>query len=174
PDQPKVLWKHAAQGGLDFVPPAVDARGAVLYTSATLRELVQLSPDGKELWHASTGKGAAVTGTVIVGDGTRLFGTSTGDLVRVASSGAVRFVSALSLQERNARIGILPLEDGGAAIASGYEIEEIDGRGRVTEKAHLPERAEGPLVATSAGTVATTASGSVYLVRPGYVKQLGT
>jgi outer membrane protein assembly factor BamB len=68
----------------------------------------------------------------------------------------------------------MPLDDGGVAIVSGHEVEEFDADGHVREEMRVPERTTGALVATLAGTVATTAQGAVYLVKPGHVKSIGS
>jgi hypothetical protein len=174
PSHPKILWRRSGRGGLDFVPLAVDPRGAILVPSATLTELAELTAEGAEAWRASTGAGPSVTGAVLLGNATRLVATSAGEAVGFSPEGQVRFATPLDLQERNARVGILPLSDGGAAIASGHEIDEIDGDGKLRQKTRLSERPVGPLVATLGGTVATTTSGTVYLVEPGHARRLGT
>ena len=100
--------------------------------------------------------------------------TSAGELFGFAPDGATRFATALDLLERNAKVGLLPLDDGGVAIASGQEVSEVDADGAVRHKTRLGERTMGPLVATPSGIVATTSSGNVYVVRPGYARRIGT
>jgi len=173
PEHPRITWRRSGRGGLDFIALAVDARGAILAPSATLPLLSQISAEGNEGWRASTGAGPSVTGVVILGDGTRLFVTSAGEARGFSPEGSLRFVTPLDLQERNARVGLLPLDDGGAAIAAGHEVVEIDGNGRLRQRTRLGERTTGALVATLAGTIATASSGTVYLARPGYAKRLG-
>jgi outer membrane protein assembly factor BamB len=174
PSRPKILWRRSTRGGLDFAPLAVDARGAILVPSATLPELLQLSPEGGNAWRASTRRGPSIAGAALLGDGTRVVATSAGELVGFAPDGALRFATGLDLLERNARLGVLPLEDGGVAIASGQEVCEVDADGTVRQKTRLAERAMGPLVTTSAGTIATSSSGAVYLMRAGYTRRVGT
>jgi len=174
PYPPRVLWRHLTRTTLDPLALCVDARGAVLVPSANFPELVELADDGKERWRASTGGGPAVTGPVISNDGTRLLVTSAGDALGFSPTGSLRFTTQLELSERNAHIGLLPLEDGGVAIAAGHEVVEIDGDGRLRGKTHLGERTTGNLVLMRAGIVATTPSGNVYLVRTGDAKPLGT
>jgi hypothetical protein len=174
PARPKIAWRRATRGGLDFAPLAVDSRGAVVAPSATLPELTELAANGANGWRSSTRRGLSIAGVVLLGDATRLVATSAGDLVGFSPEGVQRFATALDLQERNARLGILPLDDGGAAVASGQEIVEVDGDGTLRQKTRLPERVMGPLVGTPAGTIATSSTGTAYLVRPGYVRKLGT
>ncbi len=174
PDRPKVVWRRAGRGGLDLSPLTVDARGAILVPSATLPELWQLLPDGAEAWRAPTGRGPVTTGSVILADGTEVVATSAGELLGFSGGGKLRFATPLDLAERNARIGLMPLDDGGVAIVSGHEVEEFDADGRVREEMRVPERTTGALVATLAGTVVTTAQGAVYLVKPGHVKSIGS
>jgi outer membrane protein assembly factor BamB len=100
--------------------------------------------------------------------------TSAGEVVGFSPEGAERFATALDFVERNARMSVLPLDDGGVAIASGQEVSEVDADGTIRQKTRLAERVMGPLVATPVGTVATTTSGAAYLVRPGYARKLGT
>jgi hypothetical protein len=174
PDRPQLLWRHAAVGALDFAPLAVDASGAVVAASAGLPQLIQLGRDGSEQWRARTGIGPSVTGSVILSDDTRALVTSAGDLVGLYPSGRVRFMIALELPERNAHLGLLPLEDGGLAVAAGHDVDELDGDGRRRDRTHLTERIAGPLVATRHGIVATTAAGSVFVIRGGFAKRLGS
>lgn len=174
PSKPKILWRRPGRGGLDFGPIAVDPTGNVLVASATLTELSQLGPHGTESWRRATGTGPSITGVVLLNDATRLIATSAGEVVGFSPQGSVRFATPLDLQERTARVGLLPLSDGGAAIASGHEIAEIDGDGKLRQKTRLAERPAGPLVATLGGTVATVTSGTVYLIEPGHAKRLGS
>jgi hypothetical protein len=174
PDRPQLLWRHAAVGALDFAPLAVDTSGAVVAASAGLPQLIQLGRDGAEQWRARTGIGPSVTGSVILSDDTRAVVTSAGDLLGLYPSGRVRFMIALELPERNAHLGLLPLEDGGLAVAAGHDVDELDGDGRRRDRTHLTERISGPLVATRHGIVATTATGSVFVIRGGFARRLGS
>src|SRR5579859_2608307 len=89
PDRPKILWRRAGRGGLDLAPLTVDARGAIMVPSATLPELFQLLPDGREAWRVPTGRGPAIAGSVILGDGTRVLATSAGELLGFSPEGAL-------------------------------------------------------------------------------------
>ncbi len=174
PARPVVLWRRPGRGPLDFAPLAVDSRGSILVPSAMMPELSQLSADGTSAWRASTHRGPSIAGAALLADGTRVVATSAGELLGFSPDGAERFATALELSERNARVGILPLEDGGVAISSGQEVTEVDADGTVRQRTRLAERTMGPLLASAPGTLATTTSGAVYLVRPGYARRLGT
>lgn len=174
PDRPQVLWRQAVLGALDFAPLAVDSRGAVVAAGAGLPQLIQLTRDGVEQWRARTGIGPSVTGSVILGDDTRAVVTSAGDLAGFYPNGRVRFMIALELPERNAHLGLLPLDDGGLAVAAGHDVDELDGDGRRRDRTHLVERISGPLVATRHGIVATTAAGSVFVIHGGFAKKVGS
>jgi hypothetical protein len=174
PDHPQVLWRHAALGALDFAPLAVDWSGAIVAASAGLPQLIQLNRDGAEQWRVRTGIGPSVTGSVILGDDTRAVVTGAGDLVGIYPNGRIRFVIALELPERNAHLGLLPLDDGGLAVAAGHDIDELDGDGRRRDRTHLTERISGPLLTTRHGIIATTAAGSVFVIRSGFAKRLGS
>jgi hypothetical protein len=174
PDHPQLLWRHASLGAIDFAPLAVDAAGAVVAASAGLPQVIQLTHDGAEQWRARTGVGPSVTGSVILGDETRAAVTSAGDLVGLYPNGRVRFIIPLELPERNAHLGLLPLEDGGLAIAAGHDVDELDGDGRRRDRTHLTERISGPLLSTRHGIVATTAAGNVFSIRGGFAKRLGS
>jgi hypothetical protein len=174
PDHPQLLWRHASLGALDFAPLAVDAAGAVVAASAGLPQVIQLTRDGVEQWRARTGVGPSVTGSVILGDETRAAVTSAGDLVGLYPGGRVRYIIPLELPEKNAHLGLLPLDDGGLAVAAGHDIDELDGDGRRRDRTHLTERISGPLLATRYGIIATTAAGSVYSIRGGFAKRLGS
>jgi hypothetical protein len=174
PDHPQLLWRHASLGALDFAPLAVDSSGAVVAASAGLPQVIQLTRDGAEQWRSRTGVGPSVTGSVILGDETRAAVTSAGDLVGLYPSGRVRFIIPLELPEKNAHLGLLPLDDGGLAVAAGHDVDQLDGDGRRRDRTHLAERIAGPLLSTRQGIVATTAAGTVFSIRAGFAKRLGS
>jgi len=138
-----------------------------------LPELLQLSAAGQEQWRASTGAGTSITGTVLLSDETRLIVTSVGDAIGFSPAGTMRFKTAIEA-ERSVRVSLLPLEDGGAAIAAGHEIDWMDGDGQLRERIRIDEKIFGPLVATRAGIVAVTQSGAVHVVRAGFSKRIGS
>ncbi|HMI83213.1 MAG TPA: hypothetical protein VK550_03915 [Polyangiaceae bacterium] len=174
PDHPQILWRHAPLGALDFAPLAVDSQGAVVAAGAGLPHVIQLTRDGAEQWRGRTGIGPSVTGSVILSDDTRAVVTSAGDLVSFYPNGRTRFMIALELPERNAHFSLLPLDDGGLAVAGGHDVDELDDDGRRRDRTHLTERISGPLVATRFGIIATTAAGSVFTMRGGFAKRLGS
>jgi len=173
PDHPIVLWRLPPYGSLDLASLAVDGRASIL-TASNSRKLTQLGGDGKVEWRASTGEGPSVGGAVILNDETRAIVTSAAEVLGFSPSGAVRFRTALDLAERTARISLLPLDDGGVAIAAAREVIRVDGDGHLRDRTRIPDRIAGPLVQTRAGIVATAQNGAVYTVDAGFAKRLGT
>jgi hypothetical protein len=173
PRRPRLLWRQFVRGNIDLIPLAVDARGAVLVASASVHELLQLSAAGQEQWRASTGAGTSITGTVLLSDETRLIVTSAGDAIGFSPAGAIRFKTPLEA-ERNVHVSLLPLEDGGAAIAAGQEIDRMDGDGQLRDRVRFDEKIFGPLLATRSGILAVTQSGAVHLVRSGFSQRIGS
>jgi hypothetical protein len=173
PRRARVLWRRNVRGGLDAVPIAVDARGALAAASSHAPELVQFSADGNEMWRRPTGQGPSISGVVLLNDGTRMLVTGAGETVGVSAAGSLKFRTSIDLLERTSRVGLLPLEDGGVALAAGSEVVALDGEGRPRFRVRLPERIQGPLLATRAGLVTTTQSGIVYVIQPGFATRLG-
>ncbi|HKQ71671.1 MAG TPA: hypothetical protein VJT73_20145, partial [Polyangiaceae bacterium] len=174
PDHPKVIWRRPGQTSFDINPIAVDARGSMIAPSASLPELVELASNGTPRWRASTGFGPSIAGVVILNDGTRFIVTSAGDAVGFSPAGALRFRAPLDLPERNAKIGLLPLDGGGVAIAAALTVYELDGDGIPRHRTRLVERIAGAPVSTASGLVVTTASGTAYVVREGFAKTVGS
>src|SRR5262252_6510259 len=173
PRRPRVLWRRNVRGGLDAVPIAVDARGALAAASSHAPELVQFSADGTEMWRRPTGQAPALSGVVLLNDATRMLVTGAGEAVGVSAAGGLRFRTSIDLLERASRVGLLPLEDGGVALGAGSEVVALDGEGRTRFRVRLPERIQGPLLSTRAGLVTITQTGTVYVVQPGFATRLG-
>jgi hypothetical protein len=172
PQHPRTLWRRTVRGGLDTTPLAVDPRGSIVVASFQAAELVQFSAEGVEMWRRPTGSAPSVGGVVLLNDDTRTVVTGAGETLGYSPSGALRFRTAIDLLERASRIGMLPLENGGVALAAGSEVVELDAQGRLDERTRLPERIQGPLVAARIGLIATTQSGTVYLVHEGFAARL--
>ena len=174
PGEPRLLWRAVTHGGLDRVPLAVASDGSVIVASASLPEMTQLSRDGRELSHSSTGAGPAVTGPVLLSDATRVVVTSAGEAVGFWPGGSLRFRTDLGLPGRSARIAPLALDDGGVAIAVATEVLQIDADGTVVGRATVGDRIVGALVHTALGTVATTDNGSAFVIRGGHATRIGS
>ncbi|MFO0756218.1 MAG: hypothetical protein U0359_06985 [Byssovorax sp.] len=174
------VWRRHLTGGIEQ-PPVVDAEGNI-WSVLTVPEAIKLGPDGKELWRARLGNAAAVVPPVLTSDGTLLVITSAGIAWGIAPSGAVRFSTPLGVRGRDMDVAPLALGDGGALIAAGGTLLEIDRDGAIRARASLDSRpgsmdsrVAGALVAgppddgkgpSFAGTLFTTESGSVFLFRP--------
>ena len=168
------MWRRDLPGRHDAASIAVDSHGAILVPSATLPELVQLTPDGIEQWRASTGDGPAVTGVVLLNDETRVVVTSADEAFGFSPSGQTRFRTTLRLSERNAEVHVLPLEDGGLALGSAFDVLELESDGTERGRTHLDARIDGPLVLSERGVVAITQNGTVYAVGEGFARRLGS
>src|SRR5262249_49623433 len=148
-------------------PLAVDAEGALIAASAHVPELAQFSSDGAEMWRRSTGLAPAISGVALLNDGTRVVITGAAEAFGFSADGCLRFRTSIDLLVRAARVVLLPLEDGGFAFAAGAEVVVLDDAGQTAYRVRLPERIQGPLLATSFGLMATTQSGTVYRLVPG-------
>jgi hypothetical protein len=173
PSHPRTLWRRTVRGGLDATPVAVDARGSVVAASFHTAEIVQFSADGTEMWRRPTGLAPSISGVVLLNDGTRMAVTGAGEAIGFSPTGALRFRAAVDLLERTSRIGLLPLEEGGVALAAGAEVIALDAEGHASFRVRLPERIQGPLLATRRGLVATTQTGTVYQIHPSFITSLG-
>lgn len=173
PRRPRALWRRTVRGGLDATPLAVDAEGAVAAASFHAAEMVQFSADGTEMWRRPTGLSPSISGVVLLNDGTRMAVTGAGEAIGFTPAGAPRFRAGVDMFERTSRVGLLPLDDGGVALAAGAEVIGLDGDGRASFRVRLPERIQGPLLATRKGLVATTQAGTVYRIHPSFITSIG-
>ncbi len=145
------LWRKNIGGPIDSAP-LVDARGDV-YVVSSLPDAWKLSGSGKEVFRAKLGAAGAAVGPALLGDGTLVVVTTSGNVLGVSSTGAIRFVTPLGLRGKEVESPPLALDTGGFVVAAGKQLITFAGDGSTLARAELPERAVGTLLATAAGAV---------------------
>ncbi len=168
----KVAWTRSAGASLDG-PPLVGARGEILLATGR-GEVLTLDPDdGLERPSPPGTVGGGLLGAAPLGaaallsDRTVVYMTAAGDAIG-ARDGALRFRTRVGdgklVTERS---GVLPMGDGGVAVASGTELATLDAEGHVRARASLDEPVAAGLIAVPGKVAAVTASGRVLLWAPG-------
>jgi len=174
PRRARVLWRRTVRGGLDAVPIAVDARGALAAASSHAPELVQFSTDGTEMWRRPTGQGPSIAGVVLLNDGTRMLVTGAGEAVGLSASGGLRFRTSIESPGAGLAPSVFcPSKMGRLCSRRRIGSVALDGEGRPRFRVRLPERIQGPLLQRAPGLVTITQSGTVYVVQRGFAARLG-
>lgn len=156
------LWKIQISGGLDL--SAVLAGGAVVVASSSA--VVSLdAATGKELARAAL-PAAPLHGPLVTTRGDRVVITQSGECVATTPAGAIRYRRPLSARARDIQAAPLPAAAGGVLVSAGTSLLLLDGDGRISDSAALPEAPTGALVEGPSGVLAVTAGGKVYRWRP--------
>jgi hypothetical protein len=164
PERARELWNRGLRGGIEQVP-AVDDQGNVVIATGSA-ELVQLSREGSEQWRARIGVSSATTAPALMSDGTRFVLTAMGEAWGITAQGARKFQVDLSSIGRDARVGVLPRDDGSVAIAVGTRMIVLGADGALRDQADTREVLVGTLIGGRDGILATSENGSVWQWAP--------
>jgi outer membrane protein assembly factor BamB len=162
-----IAWRKAITAPIEGAP-LVTSSGDVIVTT-TRGEVIALDgAEGIERPYPIFPTAPPVGAPALLADGTVAFTSSAGDAIGVRN-GALRFrVRVGDGRVWHERAGVLALDDGGAAVASGTELALLDGEGQLRARASLDEAVAAPLVAAPLGRIAAvTSSGRVFLWSPG-------
>ncbi len=158
-----VTWRKALGQALESAPLVIEGGDIALVAGRS--DLVVLRADGEERSRTSIGAAAASPPTA-TSDGTVVVVTSGGDAIGVRA-GAIRFRAHVGDRGAFSRAAPLPLDDGGAVVASGDELVALDARGGVRARASLSEVVVASPLATRGRVLALTSSGAVHAWTPG-------
>jgi hypothetical protein len=165
--QVHTMW-HASVGITVEQPPLVDEEGTT-YVLGNHGELVALGVDGEERWRILTGAGQPGPGALLA-DRTLVFVDGGGQAVAVRD-GAVqwrtRFGQRGTACPAPSCPAPLPLDDGGAIVATAHELALLDSAGQSRARVALPEPSTAPLVSALGRVVVLSTTGTVWTWAPG-------
>ena len=160
----KMLWHHTLGASIEHEPLVVNdeivlvaGRGDVAFLDVT---------DGSELARIAIGAGSSGPPTAL-SDGTIVVVASSGVAIGVRKSGVVFRTRVGGAPSILGHISPLSLDDGGAVVATGTELDVLDARGGIRARATLPEEIDGALLAVHGRVLAIADSGVVYAWTPG-------
>ena len=161
PHNPELSLRTRVAGGIGQAP-ASDELGNVIIAHAEPR-LSKLDPRGHSLWSERLPSEASCTPTLLR-SGSILIVTREADALLFQPSGKRSAKHALPLSDPRRRTFSIPTANGGALIAAGADLLELDASGELVRQA----RARGNVTAlaeANAGLVAISENGSVELAR---------
>ncbi|HYQ40848.1 MAG TPA: PQQ-binding-like beta-propeller repeat protein [Polyangiaceae bacterium] len=171
PAQPEVTFRTRVPGGIGQAP-ASDAQGNLIIVHSEPR-VSKLDAKGRMLWSERLTSEAS-SAPVLTSAGTILIVTRDGEALFYSSAGKLQARRALPLGDPRRRSLTIPSDSGGAWLASGGELFELDERGALVRTL----RASGNLSSiaeTSGVLVAVSDNGNVQAARTtGDLEQLGS
>jgi hypothetical protein len=136
PLAPEIAFRVRLSGGIGQAP-ASDSRGNLIVAHGEPR-VSKLDGRGRTLWSKRL-ESETICTPVLLSDGKILLLTHDGTtLVLEPTSGQPLFEGALPFADSRHRTLSIPTESGGALVASGSELVELDARARVVRQTHAP------------------------------------
>ncbi|HKO51288.1 MAG TPA: PQQ-binding-like beta-propeller repeat protein [Polyangiaceae bacterium] len=171
PAAPELAFRTRLTGGIGQAP-ASDAQGNLIVVHAEPR-LSKLDARGRTLWSERL-TSEANSAPVLTSAGAILIVTRDGEALFYSSTGKLRAKRTLPLTDPRRRSLTIPTGNGGALLASGRDLLELDERGAIVRQLH----ASGTLSAIAednAALVLISDNGSVQLARTtGALEQVGS
>jgi outer membrane protein assembly factor BamB len=161
PRTPEVAFRIRLPGGIGQAP-ASDAAGALIVVHGEPR-VSKLDAQGRTLWTKRL-ESEAVAAPVLTSDGTILLLTREGEALLFAPSGKLLRKSALPLGESRHRTLAIPTVNGGALVASGTDVVELDQSGEVARQTHTLTNITA-IAQSDSGLLAICEDGAVALAR---------
>jgi len=136
PLTPEIAFRVRLSGGIGQAP-ASDSTGNLIIAHGEPR-VSKLDGRGRTLWSKRL-ESETICAPVLLSDGHILLVTHDGTtLVLEPTSGQPLYEGALPFAESRHRTLSIPTESGGALVASGTELVELDSRARVVRQTHVP------------------------------------
>jgi outer membrane protein assembly factor BamB len=157
PRAPIVSLRLRVPGGIGEAP-ASDADGNLIVAHGEAR-ISKLDAHGRTLWTERLESEAAAA-PVLLADGTILVITHEADALLFSAGGRALFARALPLEGSKHRTLAIPTQNGGALVASGADVLELDRTGLVTRQLQAPAAVTG-LVQAGSRLVAICENGVV-------------
>ena len=161
PRAPEVAFRIRLPGGIGQAP-ASDAAGDLIVVHGEPR-VSKLDPQGRTLWTKRL-ESEAMSAPVLTSNGALLLLTRDGEALLLAPSGKLLHTSPLPLGEARHRTLAIPTANGGALVASGTDIVELDQSGEVTRQTHTLTNITA-LAQGDSGLLAICEDGAVALAR---------
>ena len=161
PSKPEVVFRTRVAGGIGQAPVS-DAQGNLFIVHAEAR-VSMLDAKGRTRWSERLPSEASAA-PVLTSANSVLIVTRDGEALLYSAAGKLQARHALPFSDPKRRALAIPTEQGGALLASGSEVVELDERGLLVRQL----RASGNLSAIAvadAALVAVTQSGNVQLAR---------
>lgn len=161
PRSPELRFRTRIAGGIGQAP-ASDELGNLIIAHGEPR-LSKLDPRGRSLWSERLPSEASCTPTLLR-DGSLLIITRTADALSFQSTGKLRQKHVLPLADPRRHTFCLPIANGGALVASGTDLLELDRDGELVRQA----KARGNVTAiaeSDLGLVAISENGIVEVAR---------
>ena len=161
PQNPELSFRSRLPGGIGQAP-ASDAAGNLIILHGEPR-LSKLDPKGRTLWSERLSSEAACA-PVLTSDGSILVVTRDAEAWYFSASGKRLFKQQLELSDPRAHTLAIPTSSGGALVASGSELVQLDGSGHVLR--HTRAKGGVAAIAESNGElVLVSINGAVELAR---------
>ena len=171
PAAPELVFRTRLTGGIGQAP-ASDAQGNLIVAHAEPR-LSKLDTKGRTLWSERLTSEAS-SAPVLTSAGAILIVTRDGEALFYSSDGKLRAKRALPLSDPRRRSLTIPTGSGGALLASGRDLLELDERGAIVRQLHASS-ALSTIAEDSAGLVLIGENGSVQVARTtGDLEQIGS
>ena len=161
PRAPDVRFRTRISGGIGQAP-SCDQAGNLILAHGEPR-LSKLDAHGRSLWTERLPSEASCT-PALLSNGAILVVTRDADALLFQPSGVLQYKQALPLSDPRRRTFSIPTASGGALVASGADLLQLDARGAVERQAH----ARGSITAiaeSESDLVAISENGSVELAR---------
>jgi hypothetical protein len=161
PRAPEVRFRTRVSGGIGQAP-ACDRAGNLIFAHGEPR-LSKLDLQGRSVWSERLPSEASCT-PALLSNGAILVVTRDAEALLFQPSGALEHHQTLPLSDPRRRTFSIPTASGGALVASGADLLQLDARGGVERQAH----ARGSITAVAesgSDLVAISENGSVELAR---------
>jgi hypothetical protein len=157
PRAPTVTLRLRVPGGIGQAP-ASDADGNLIIAHGEAR-ISKLDAHGRTLWSQRL-ESEAATAPLPLADGTILVVTHGADALLFSATGHPTFARPLPLEGSKHRTLAIPTQNGGALVASGTDVLELDRTGQVTRQLQAPAAVAG-LAQAGSKLIAITENGIV-------------
>jgi len=135
PRAPAIAFRVRLPGGIGQAP-ASDALGNLIVLHGEPR-VSKLDAQGHTIWTKRL-ESEASSAPVLTSDGSILLLSHDAEALLFSSSGVLLHKSAVPLDERRHRSLAIPTINGGAWLASGTDIVELDATAQITRQGHAP------------------------------------
>lgn len=157
PRAPGLAFRTRLPGGIGQAP-ASDGAGNVIIVHGEPR-ISKLDAQGRTLWSERL-PSEPTTAPVLTSDGSIFLVTRDADALFIDALGKVVRKRGLPLAEQRHRSLAIPTLSGGAFVASGTVLVEIDARGEIARQAHAPSNVTG-IAESSSGLITISEAGAV-------------
>lgn len=161
PATPELMFRTRLSGGIGQAP-ASDAQGNLLVVHAEPR-LSKLDAKGRTLWSERLASEASCA-PVLTSAGLILIVTRDGDALFYTTTGKLLAKRALPLSDPRRRSLAIPTDNGGALLASGSDLLELDERGALVRSLRANSTVN-TIAEANAALIAVTDNGSVLVAR---------